>query len=66
MRFYADKALEVTDRIVNVFQHLEHQTWYHIEWVTQVKKAATADEHVARVKWQGLDEEESTWESDIA
>lgn len=40
MRFFADKELELTRWVTEVFQHLEHQAQYHIERISEVKKAA--------------------------
>lgn len=48
--------------MMEVFQHLEHQAKYHIEWIGEVKKATTGEEYVVRVYWQGLGDEESSLE----
>ena len=61
MRFYADKDLHVTRRLMEIFQHLEHQAEYHIEGIDKIKKAPRGDEYLVLVRWMGLDEE-ATWE----
>ena len=39
MRFCADKGLHVTRRLVDMFQHLEHQAGYRTEEIDMIKKA---------------------------
>lgn len=43
MRIYAN-------RVTEVFQHLEHQTQYHIKRISQAKNAATGNEYVVLVR----------------
>ena len=62
MRFYSDRHLQVTKRLQDVFQHREYQGEYHIRGITDVKKAKRSDEYVVRVLWEGMDDEECTWE----
>ena len=38
------------------------QREYHIRRITDVDKAKRGDEYVVRVQWEGLDDEDSTWE----
>ena len=56
MRFYADDKLESTGELLNVLQKFENTGGYHI------KRAASGDEFVVQVAWEGLEEAESTWE----
>lgn len=49
MRFYADKELKMMRRVTEVFQRLEHHAKYNIEWIGEVKKAATDDGYAVRV-----------------
>ena len=62
MRFYADKNLHVTRRLMDLFQHLEHQAGYHIEETDKMKKAPRGDEYLVLVRWMELDEK-ATWAS---
>ena len=41
---------------------MEHQGQYHIGSISAIKLAASADEFVVKVAWEGLEEAESTWE----
>ena len=56
MRFYADDKLESTGELLNVLQKFENTGGYHI------KRAASGDEFVVQVAWEGLEEAESTWQ----
>ena len=62
MRFYADRDLKVDKRLCDVFQHQEHQGEYHIRGITAVKPAKYGNEYLVNVMWEGLEDEESTWE----
>ena len=62
MRFYADDKLEITGELLKVFQQWENQGEYHIRRTSATKRAASSDEFVAKVAWEGLEEAESTWE----
>ena len=62
MRVYADDQLEVIGELLKVFQHLENQGEYHIRSISAIKRAASGDEFVVKVAWEGLEEAESTWE----
>ena len=61
MRFYADDQLEITGEL-KVFQQLENQGEHHIRSISAIKRAASGDEFVVKVAWEGLEEPESTWE----
>ena len=59
MRFCADKGRHVTRRLVDRFQHLEHQAGYRAEEIDMIKKAPRGDEYLVVVRWMELDEK--TW-----
>ena len=61
-RFYADDKLEITGELRKVSQTLEKQAEYHIRIISVIKWAASGDEFVTNVAWEGLDEADSTWE----
>ena len=61
MRFYADDQLEITGELLKVFQQLENQGEYHMPGISAIKRAASGDEFVVKVAWEGLEEAESTW-----
>ena len=61
MRVYADDKLEITGELLKVFQQLENQREYHIR-SSAIKRAASGDEFVVKVAWEGLEEAKSTWE----
>ena len=61
MRFYADDQLEITGELLKVFQQLENQGEYHIRSISAIKWAASGDEFVVTVAWEGLEKAESTW-----
>ena len=42
---------------------MENQGEYHIRSISAIKRAASGDEFVVQVAWEGLEEAESTWES---
>ena len=60
--FYADGQLQITGELLKVFQRLETQDEYHIWSISAIKQAASGDEFVVKVAWEGLEEVESTWE----
>ena len=60
---YADDKLEITGELRKVFEQLEKQGEYHIRSIFAIKRAASGDEFVVKVAWEGLEEAESTWES---
>ena len=62
MRVYADDKLEITGELLKVFQQLENQREYHIRSISAIKRAASGDEFVVKVAWEGLEEAKSTWE----
>ena len=62
MRFYADRDLNVTSTFKQVFQHIDQQGEYHIRAITDVKRARMGDEYVVKVLWEGLEDDEGTWE----
>ena len=59
---YANDILEITGELGNIFQQLENQGEYHIRSISAIKRAASGGEFVIKVAWEGLEEEESTWE----
>ena len=63
MRVYDHDKLGITGELVKVFQQLENQGEYHIRSILPIKRAASGDEFVVKVAWEGLEEAESTWES---
>ena len=62
MRFYADDQLEITGELPKDFQQLENHGEYHIRGISAIKRAASGDEFVVKVAWEGLEEAGSTWE----
>ena len=42
---------------------MENQGECHIRSISAIKRAASGDEFVVKVAWEGLEEAESTWES---
>ena len=62
MRVYADDNLEITGDPLKVSQQLENQGEYHIRSISAIKRAASGDEFVVKVVWEGLEEAKSTWE----
>ena len=40
---------------------MESQGEYHIRSISAIKRAASGDEFVVKVAWEGLEEAESTW-----
>ena len=62
MRFYADDQPEITGDLLRVFKRLENQAEYHIQRISVTKQAASGDEFVVKVAWEGLGEAGSTWE----
>ena len=62
VRFYAGDQLEITGELLKVFQQLENQGEYYIWSISAIKRAASGDEFVVKVAWEGLEEAESTWE----
>ena len=39
MKFYADNDLNVTKKIQDIFQHMEHQAEYHIDGIGEESPA---------------------------
>ena len=62
MRFYADDRLEITGELVKLFQQLENQGEYHIRRISAIKRAASGDDFVVKMAWEGLEEAGSNWE----
>ena len=59
---YANDKLEITGELRKVFQQLEKQGEYHIRSISAIKGAASGDEFVVKVAWEGLEEAESIWQ----
>ena len=62
MRFYANGQIVITGELPKVFQQVKNQGEYHIRGLSAIKRAASGDEFVAKVAWEGLEEAKSTWE----
>ena len=62
MRFYAHDQLEITGELLKDFQQLENHGEYHIRGISAIKRAASGNEFVVKVAWEGLEEAGSTWE----
>ena len=62
MRPYADASLNVTVELKEVFNDLKSQGGFDMERIEAVDLAAGSEGYVVKVKWVGLDEEETTWE----
>ena len=41
---------------------MENQGEYHIRSISAIKRAASGNEFVVKVAWEGLEKTESTWE----
>ena len=61
IRFYADDQLDITGEL-KVFQHLGNRGEYNIRSISTIEWAASDDEFVVKVAWEGLEEAESTRE----
>ena len=57
---HADDKLEITDELRKVFHQLENQGEYNIRSMSAIKRAASGDEFVVKIAWEGLEEAEST------
>ena len=62
MQPYADASLTVTAELKEVFNNMKSQGEFDMEMVDAVDSAAGNEEYVVKVKWVGLDEEDTTWE----
>ena len=62
MRPYADASLIVTAELKEVFNNLKSQGEFDMERIEAMDLEADSEEYVVKMKWVGLDEEESTWE----
>ena len=62
MRPYADASLNVTAELKEIFNNFESQGEFDMEMIDAVDLAADSEEYVVKVKWVGLDKEETTWE----
>ena len=61
MRPYADASLNVTAELKEIFNNFESQGEFDMEMIDAVDLAADSEEYVVKVKWVGLDKEETTW-----
>ena len=62
MRPYADASLNVTAELKEAYNNLKSQGEFDVERIEAVDLAADSEEYVVKVKWVGLDMEETTWE----
>ena len=66
MQFFADDQVEITGELLKVFHQLENQGERHIRSISAINRAASGDEFVVKVAWEGREETESTWEDGVA
>ena len=62
LRHYADKDLEMTVALKNVFQHAFSQGEYEIVGIVDISEAEDGQGFYVKVDWVGFDERESLWE----
>ena len=62
MRPYDDASLNFTAELKKVFNNPKSQNEYNMERLDAVGLTADGEEYVVKVKWVGLDEEETTGE----
>ena len=60
---YAHASLNVTAELKEVFNNLKSQGEFGMERIEAVDLAADSEEYVVKVKWVGLNEEETPWKS---
>ena len=63
LRYYADKELEVTADLKEVFQYAFAQGEFEMEAIVDLSEAQDGDGFVVRVEWVGFSKDESSWES---
>ena len=63
MRLYADDKLEITGELLQASGQLENQGEYHIRSISTIRRAASGDEFIVKVAWEGLEKAENPWES---
>ena len=59
---FTPMQLEITGELLKVSQQMENQGEYHIRSISAIKWAASGDEFIVKVAWEGLEEAESTRE----
>ena len=62
MLFSVDDHLKITGELHKVFQQLENHGEHNIRSISAIKRAASGDNVVVKVAWEGLEEAESAWE----
>ena len=60
LRFYADKDLEMTAALKEVFQHASRK--FEIAGIVNISEARDGQDFDAKVDWVGFDGGESSWE----
>ena len=58
---YADASLNFAAEMKKILNSLKSQGEFDIERLEAVGLAADSEEYVVKMKWVGLDEEETTW-----
>ncbi|CAN0195025.1 unnamed protein product, partial [Ascophyllum nodosum] len=62
MRPYTNALINVTAELKEIFNNLKSQGELDMERIEAVYLVANSREYVVKVKWVGLDENETTWE----
>ena len=62
LRYYADKELEVTAAMKEVFQHAFAQGAFEVEAIVGISEGQDGDGFDVQVEWVGLGKDESSWE----
>ena len=62
MWYYADKELEVTAVVKEVFQHAFAQGEFEMEAIVGISEAEEGDGFDVHVEWVGFGKDESSWE----
>ena len=62
LRYYADKELEVTAAVKEVFQHAFAQGKFEMEAIVGISEAQDGDGFDVQVEWVGFGKDESSWE----
>ena len=62
LRFYADKDLEMTAAVKEVFQHAFTKDEFEMAGIVDISEAEDGQGFHVKVDWVGFDERESSWE----